>query len=61
MSLPAPLIEARNLEVGYPIPGNGIFAKSRILPIVHDTNLSLDAGRTLGVVGESGCGAGFLR
>ena len=29
------LIEARNLEVGYQIPGNGIFAKSRMLPIVR--------------------------
>ena len=54
------LLEARHLEVGYPIAGAGIFARSRILPIVHDTNLALDAGRTLGVVGESGCGKSTL-
>ena len=54
------LLEARHLEVGYPIAGAGIFARSRILPVVHDTNLTLDAGRTLGVVGESGCGKSTL-
>jgi oligopeptide transport system ATP-binding protein len=54
------LIEARNLEVGYPIPGNGVFAKSRTLPIVRDTSLSLEPGRTLGIVGESGCGKSTL-
>ena len=54
------LLQAFHLDAGYPIAGAGIFAKSRILPIVHDTNLSLDASRTLGVVGESGCGKSTL-
>ena len=54
------LLQASHLNVGYPIAGAGIFAKSRILPIVHDTNLSLDAARTHGVVGESGCGKSTL-
>ena len=54
------LLEVRHLDVGYPIAGAGIFARSRILPIVHDSNLSLDSGRTLGVVGESGCGKSTL-
>ena len=54
------LIEARALEVGYPIPGPGLFSKSRVLPIVRDANLSLQPGRTLGIVGESGCGKSTL-
>jgi oligopeptide transport system ATP-binding protein len=54
------LLQARHLEVGYAIPGAGVFSKSRILPIVHDANLSLDPGRSLGVVGESGCGKSTL-
>ena len=54
------LLEARNLGVGYKIPGPGLFSASRMLPIVHDLSLSLEAGRTLGVVGESGCGKSTL-
>jgi oligopeptide transport system ATP-binding protein len=54
------LLEARNLGVGYRIPGPGLFSASRILPIVHDLSLTLEAGRTLGVVGESGCGKSTL-
>ena len=54
------LIEARHLEVGYPLPGTGLFSAPRHLPIVRDTSLRLDAGRTLGIVGESGCGKSTL-
>ena len=54
------LLEARNLGVGYRIPGPGLFSAARMLPIVHDLSLTLDAGRTLGVVGESGCGKSAL-
>jgi len=54
------LISAENLEVGYPVPGKGLFGRSRVLPIVRDASLSLDPGRTLGIVGESGCGKSTL-
>ncbi len=54
------LLEARNLGVGYRIPGPGLFSAARMLPIVHDLSLTLDAGKTLGVVGESGCGKSTL-
>jgi oligopeptide transport system ATP-binding protein len=54
------LLEARNLGVGYKIPGPGLFSTPRILPIVHDLSLTLDPGRTLGIVGESGCGKSTL-
>ena len=50
------LLQARHLGVGYRIPGPGLLSGSRVLPIVHDLSFALEAGRTLGVVGESGCG-----
>ncbi len=54
------LLEARNLAVGYKVPGAGILTGPRLLPIVHDVSFTLEAGRTLGVVGESGCGKSTL-
>lgn len=54
------LIEVKSLDVGYPIPGDGLFSRQKFLPIVHDVTFDLDAGRTLGIVGESGCGKSTL-
>jgi oligopeptide transport system ATP-binding protein len=54
------LLEVHNLGVGYKVPGAGLFAAPRLLPIVHDVSFALQAGRTLGVVGESGCGKSTL-
>jgi oligopeptide transport system ATP-binding protein len=55
-----PLLEVRALDVGYPVPGDGLLSRSRILPIVREVSFELAAGRTLGIVGESGCGKSTL-
>lgn len=54
-----PVLEAKGLSVGYRISG-GLLARSRSLPILHDINLRLEPGQTLGIVGESGCGKSTL-
>ncbi|MEZ5778082.1 MAG: ATP-binding cassette domain-containing protein [Paracoccaceae bacterium] len=55
-----PLLEVRNLEVGYKIGGDSLLRPASVLPIVRDVSFALEAGRTLGIVGESGCGKSTL-
>jgi len=45
----AALLEVQNLNVRFPLSGGDILA-------VRDVSFSLEKGRTLGFVGESGCG-----
>jgi len=49
MKDPNPILAVRNLEISF--PGNG-----GMLPLVSELSLDLQRGRTLGLVGESGCG-----
>ncbi len=54
-----PLLEVRNLNVGYPI-GGSLLSRPHVLPVVHDISFIIEAGKTLGIVGESGCGKSTL-
>ncbi|MBP5553042.1 MAG: ATP-binding cassette domain-containing protein [Spirochaetales bacterium] len=49
-----PLIEVRNLKQYFPVK-TGLF-KTESLKAVDDVSFSINAGETLGLVGESGCG-----
>ena len=49
------LLEVEDLKVYYPVRG-GWFRPKRYLRAVDGVSFSLEAGETLGLVGESGCG-----
>jgi oligopeptide/dipeptide ABC transporter ATP-binding protein len=51
-----PLLEVKNLKVHFPVK-KGVFARTTgQVHAVDDVSFELEAGETLGIVGESGCG-----
>jgi oligopeptide/dipeptide ABC transporter ATP-binding protein len=51
------LLDVRDLVMHFPVKSNGLLRKTVAhVQAVSGVSLSLDAGETLGVVGESGCG-----
>ena len=55
-----PLLAVRELSVSYPLPGRGLLRRDRRFEAVAGVSFDLEAGETLGIVGESGCGKSSL-
>lgn len=49
------LLETRNLYKQFALPASP-FSRAKMITAVEEVNLSLAAGETLGIAGESGCG-----
>ncbi|MFO1200305.1 MAG: ABC transporter ATP-binding protein [Burkholderiaceae bacterium] len=54
---PKDLLRVEDLRVHFPLPGAGLFGRSTAaVKAVDGVSFTLPPGRTLGLVGESGCG-----
>lgn len=51
-----PLLQADNLVMHFPGPSRGLLRGRQVVRAVDDISLKIDSGKTLGLVGESGCG-----
>jgi peptide/nickel transport system ATP-binding protein len=54
------LLEARDLVREYTLPRTKPFARAPRLRVLHGVSVALEAGGSLGIVGESGCGKSTL-
>ena len=51
-----PMLQVRNLTRLYPQKGGSLFRKPKQVHAVDGVSFTLDQGKTIGIVGESGCG-----
>jgi oligopeptide/dipeptide ABC transporter ATP-binding protein len=56
VTMPNPLLQVENLKMYFPIRGGILRRKVGQVHAVDDVSMHVDAGETLGLVGESGCG-----
>ena len=52
----APLLEVRNLQKHFPLPGGWFSRQRRVVHAVDEVSFAVQRGEALGLVGESGCG-----
>jgi oligopeptide/dipeptide ABC transporter ATP-binding protein len=52
----SPLLEVRDLQKHFPIHGGIFYRQIATVHAVENVSLSVNAGQTVGLVGESGCG-----
>jgi len=51
-----PLVDVRDLAVHFPVKGSGFAQPAQVLRAVDGVSFTLMRGKSLGLVGESGCG-----
>lgn len=61
----SPVLDSRNLKIWYPMESNSVvdlfgLGEKKYVKAVDDVSLRVSKGRTLGLVGESGCGKSSL-
>lgn len=52
----SPILEVENLKKYFPIKSGKLFGERTYLKAVNDVTFSIEKGKTLGLIGESGCG-----
>lgn len=52
----SPILKVENLKKYFPVKSGKLFGEKAYLKAVNDVTFSIEKGKTLGLIGESGCG-----